>query len=174
MLGSLKQAGAGELVALAGGDADVVDAVEPVLRAMAKQVVRAGPVGNGSALKLVMNLLVGGLTELLAEAFVLAEAAGIDKAAIRETLLASVLASPFVGYKAPQLLERQFAPLFTTGLMLKDLNLILHLAQDEGVTLPATTAIRDVYARSARAGREEQDFSAVIEQLSAERPARDT
>lgn len=172
VLGSIRQAEAGELTILAGGDEGTIAAVEPTLLAFGTRVVRAGPVGNGSALKLVMNLLVGGLTELLAEAFTLADRAGVPKDVVRETLFASVLNSPFVGYKAPQLLDRQFSPLFTTRLLLKDLNLALHLATDLGIALPATVTIRDVYARSADAGRADQDFSAVIEQVATEPPPR--
>lgn len=165
VLGSLNQARTGALVALAGGDADVITEVEPVLRVLAKQVVRAGTVGEGSALKLIMNLLVGGITELLAESITRAERAGLARDVVRETLLGSVLASPFVGYKAPQLFDRQFAPLFTTQLMLKDLNLLLHFAADLGVALPATSVIRDVYVKAVAAGHGEEDFAAVREAL---------
>lgn len=163
VLGSLTQATTGALVALVAGDDDVVAEAEPVLRAFAKRIVRAGKVGQGSALKLVMNLLLGGLTELLAESIVLAERAGLSRDVVRDTLLDSVLASPFVGYKAPQLLERRYAPLFTTQLMLKDLNLALHLAAELGLTLPATTTIRDMYVKAASTDHAEQDFASVRE-----------
>jgi 3-hydroxyisobutyrate dehydrogenase-like beta-hydroxyacid dehydrogenase len=168
VLGSLGQAESGQLVALAAGDAEVVAAAEPILRVLAKQVVRAGGAGQGSALKLVMNLLVGGITELLAESIVLAEKAGVRAEVLRETLLGSVLGSPFLAYKAPQLLERKFAPLFSTRLLLKDLDLILHLARDVGAPLPVTKVIRDLYGRAVAAGYGDQDFAAVIEQLSTE------
>ena len=166
VLGSTPAAEQGALTILAGGDEAAIAGVEPVLRHLGSRVVRAGPTGHGSALKLVMNLLVGGLTELMAEAFVLAERAGVSTAAVRETLMSSVLASPFVGYKAPQLLDRQFAPLFTTRLMLKDLDLALRLADVAGARLPAAVAIRDAYAAAERAGRGDEDFSAVIEEVA--------
>jgi 3-hydroxyisobutyrate dehydrogenase-like beta-hydroxyacid dehydrogenase len=168
VLGSVGQATNGELVALAGGDEDDVARARPVLERFAKRVVRVGPVGSASALKLVMNLLVGGFAELLSEAIVLADGAGVPRDVFRETLMSSVLASPFVGYKAPQLLDQNFAPLFSTALLLKDLNLALHLADDANVSLPATRVIRDLYARSASAGRGGLDFSAVILQLLEE------
>jgi 3-hydroxyisobutyrate dehydrogenase-like beta-hydroxyacid dehydrogenase len=114
-----------------------------------------------------MNLLVGGMTELLAESFVLAERAGLSKDTIRRTLAGSVLNSAFVGYKGPQLLDRQFAPLFTTRLMLKDLDLALGLASEVGTMLPTTRTVRDLYARAANAGRADDDFSSVITELDA-------
>jgi 3-hydroxyisobutyrate dehydrogenase-like beta-hydroxyacid dehydrogenase len=168
VLGSLGQAESGQLVALAAGDDALVSAAEPILQVLAKQVVRAGATGQGSALKLVMNLLVGGITELLAESTLLGERAGLRKEVLRETLLGSVLGSPFVAYKAPQLLDRKFAPLFSAKLLLKDLDLILHLARDVGAPLPATKVIRDVYGRAVAAGHGDDDIAVVIEQVSAE------
>lgn len=169
VLGSVPAAEQGTLTVLAGGDASVVGEMEPILKVLGQRVIRAGGTGMGSALKLVMNLLVGGLTELMAESFVLADGAGLSKEVVRETLMTSVLHSPFVGYKAPQLLDRQFSPLFTTALMLKDLDLALHLAGDLGLRLPATRTIRDVYDHSAQHGRADQDFSAVIDQVAGAR-----
>ncbi|GAC1480148.1 MAG: NAD(P)-dependent oxidoreductase [Gemmatimonadaceae bacterium] len=165
VLGSVPAAQTGSLTVLAGGDAATVDEIEPILLRFGRQIVRTGAVGSGSALKLVMNVLVGGLTELMAEAFVLAERSGLAKDVVRDTLASSVLASPFVGYKAPQLLDRNFAPLFTTRLMLKDLDLALRLARDLGLVLPATQAVRTLYGASAEDGGDDQDFSAVIQQL---------
>jgi 3-hydroxyisobutyrate dehydrogenase len=163
VLGSKPAAEQGKLTVLAAGDAEAIDEVEPVLRSLGSTVVRVGAVGQGSTLKLCMNLLVGGLTELLAEAIVLAERAGLAPDVMRETLMASVLSSPFLAYKAPQLLERQFSPLFTTKLLLKDLDLALAVARDEGVPLPGTEAVREAYARAVGAGYADQDFAAVIE-----------
>ena len=165
VMGSITAAEQGTLTVLAGGDAGVVDAVEPVLRTFGRTVVRTGPTGSASALKVVMNLLVGGLTELLAEAIVLAERSGLPSAVVKDTLGASVLNSPFLGYKAPQLLERRFTPLFTTELMLKDLNLALDLARQAGLSLPSAQVIRDQYARAAANGRADDDFSSVISEI---------
>jgi 3-hydroxyisobutyrate dehydrogenase len=167
VLGSTPAAEQGTLTVLAGGEPSLVAEVEPVLRVFGQRVVRVGETGHASTLKLCMNLLVGGLTELLAESILLAERAGLAREVVREALFSSVLNSPFLRYKAPQLLDRQFAPLFTTKLLLKDLDLVLALARDESLELPATRSIRDTYADTAAAGRGEEDFSAVIEHLAA-------
>lgn len=165
VLGSTPAAAQGTLTVLAGGSEVATLAADPILRVFGSRVVRTGGVGSASALKLVMNVLVGGLTELLAEGVLLAERSGLPKDIVRDALFASVLNSPFLGYKAPQLLERKFSPLFTTGLMLKDLDLALSLAAEQGLELPGTAAVRDAYAATAAAGRRDEDFSAVIEQL---------
>lgn len=172
VLGSTPAAEQGTLTVLAGGSDVAALAADPILRIFGSRVVRTGGVGSASALKLVMNVLVGGLTELLAEGVLLAERSGLPKDVVRDALFASVLNSPFLGYKAPQLLDRKFSPLFTTGLMLKDLDLALSLASEQGLELPGTAAVRDAYAATAAAGRRDEDFSAVIEQLALGGAAR--
>jgi 3-hydroxyisobutyrate dehydrogenase-like beta-hydroxyacid dehydrogenase len=166
VLGSSPVAEQGKLTTLAGGEAAVVAEVEPVLRTFSATVVRAGATGQGSTVKLCMNMLVAGLTEVLAESIVLADRAGLAPSVLRETLAASVLSSPFLGYKAPQLFERRFAPLFTTRLLLKDLDLALTLARETGIVLPGTSAVRGMYARAAEAGHGDDDFAAVIDAVA--------
>ncbi len=168
VLGSVPAAERGTLTVLAGGSLEDVERARVVLGHLGETILHTGPVGSASALKLVMNLLIAGQTELMAEAFLLAERAGLGRELVAEALAGSVLASTFTGYKAPQLLERRFTPLFTTALLLKDIDLALELARQHALQLPGTRAARDAYAASASAGRRDEDFSAVI--ASLERP----
>jgi 3-hydroxyisobutyrate dehydrogenase len=170
VLGSVPAAEQGTLTILVGGAPADVERARVVLAHLGGNVVHTGETGSASALKLVMNLLIAGQTELMAEAFLLAERAGLSRETVRDALAGSVLASPFVGYKAPQLLERQFTPLFTTALLLKDLDLVLDLARTHDLSLPGVRAVRDAYGASAAAGRADDDFSAVIAALDR-RPA---
>ena len=121
-----------------------------------------------STLKLVMNLLVGGTIELLAESIAAAHRSGLPLELFRETLLSSVLASPFVGYKSPLLFERRYEPQFSTRLMLKDLDLMLASAADHGLELPATAIIREQFARAVAAGLGDDDAAAVREVMDGD------
>lgn len=165
VLGSVPSAEQGTLTILAGGASVDIDRAHPVLALFGRTVVRTGDAGSASALKLVMNLLIGGQTELMAEAFLLAERAGLDKDVVKDALTGSVLNSPFVGYTAPQLLDRTFSPLFTTALLLKDIDLALDLARAHDLALPGVRAVRDAYAASSAHGRTDEDYSAVIATL---------
>jgi 3-hydroxyisobutyrate dehydrogenase-like beta-hydroxyacid dehydrogenase len=169
VLGSVPAAQQGTLTVLVGGPPADVERARAVLAHFGRTIIHTGDVGSASALKLVMNLLIAGQTELMAEAFLLAERAGLSGRIVSDALSGSVLASPFVGYKAPQLLERQFTPLFTTALMLKDIDLALDLARSHGLALPGVRAARDAYGFSAAAGRRDDDFSAVIASLELPR-----
>jgi 3-hydroxyisobutyrate dehydrogenase-like beta-hydroxyacid dehydrogenase len=169
VLGSVPAAEQGTLTILVGGAPPDVERARTVLSHLGRTILHTGDVGSASALKLVMNVLIAGQTELMAEAFLLAERAGLSRQVVTEALTGSVLNSAFVGYKAPQLLDRQFTPLFTTGLLLKDLDLALELARTHGLSLPGVRAARDAYGESAVAGRRDDDFSAVIATLEQPR-----
>jgi 3-hydroxyisobutyrate dehydrogenase-like beta-hydroxyacid dehydrogenase len=165
VLGSVPAAEQGTLTIFVGGAPVDVDRARVVLAHLGGNVVHTGDTGSASALKLVMNLLIAGQTELMAEAFLLAERAGLSRETVSDALAGSVLASPFVGYKAPQLLERKFTPLFTTALLIKDLDLVLDLARAHELSLPGVRAVRDAYGVSSVSGRTDDDFSAVIAAL---------
>ena len=77
--GSVSTVEAGALTIMAGGDADLLDRVGPVLDALASRVIHVGGRGAGAATKLAVNDLVHGLNVALSEALVLAERAGVDR-----------------------------------------------------------------------------------------------
>jgi len=168
VMGSIGQATAGTLVAIVSGDTTAVADVSGMMLVMAKQIIRAGDIGQASTLKLVMNLLVGGTIELLAESITAAHRSGLPLELFRETLLSSVLASPFVGYKSPLLFERRYDPQFSTRLMLKDLDLMLASAAEHGLELPATAIIREQFARAVAAGLGDADAAAVREVMDGD------
>ena len=88
-------------------------------------------------MKLAVNTVIFGLNEALAEGLVLAEAAGIDRAAAYDVLAASAAGAPYVGYKRAAFLEPEATPVaFALDLAAKDLRLIGELADVVGLTLP--------------------------------------
>jgi 3-hydroxyisobutyrate dehydrogenase-like beta-hydroxyacid dehydrogenase len=74
--------GVGHLFVMCGGDPDVIDAVRPVLAAYSGDVVRFGDVGAGMTAKLIRNAVRYGFYAVIHEAMALAEAAGLDLAAM--------------------------------------------------------------------------------------------
>ena len=168
VMGSIGQAASGTLVAIVSGDPTAVADVSGMLLVMTKQIIPAGAIGQASTLKLVMNLLVGGTIELLAESIAAAQRSGLPLELFRETLLSSVLASPFVGYKSPLLFERRYEAQFSTRLMLKDLDLVLASAAEHGLALPATAIIREQFARAVAAGLGDDDAASVREVMDGD------
>jgi 3-hydroxyisobutyrate dehydrogenase-like beta-hydroxyacid dehydrogenase len=161
--GSTGVAEQGQLSIMIGGDAAVIDRVRDVLLAMGSRLTHVGPAGAGAALKLAVNV-VGGLTmQALAEALALAEAAGVTPETALDVLSNGALASPFLKFKASQLLQPLGPAAFTTAMMQKDFTLALQLARDVGVPLPATAAANKVVTIARAMGLGEHDFAAVAE-----------
>ena len=80
-------------------------------------------------MKLAINLVIGGLAQLMSEALVLGEAAGVSRAALLETMGDSAAGAPFVKYKTEPLLRDDYSATFTTALMEKDIDLVLDAAE---------------------------------------------
>jgi 3-hydroxyisobutyrate dehydrogenase-like beta-hydroxyacid dehydrogenase len=163
--GSTVLAEAGKLTILASGDKAVYDAADPYLAAIGETRYHVGGGEDARYLKLVLNMMVSTQVQILAEGLVLGEKAGLDWKGMLEVISNSVVGSPLVKYKAGPLGDRNYAPAFLLGLMVKDLDLALAAAAENGVELPTTKAVREFYLRAAGAGHAEKDFSAVTLEL---------
>lgn len=164
--GSVALAESGKLTLMVGGAAADVETARPVLDALGTTVFHLGPLGSGAAMKLAVNTAIFGLNGAVAEAIVLAEAAGIPRATAYDVLAASAAGAPFVGYKRASFVDPDGAPVgFALDLAAKDLRLIAELAEQVGVELPqATTNAAVVDAATGRLGGE-RDFAAVAVHL---------
>ena len=153
------------LTIVASGPEAVFAEAEPVLRAIGPKVLYVGEGESARVVKLVFQILVGGTAELLSEALLLGEEAGVDRAKLLEAIGASAVGSPFVAYKSPPLLAGDYSATFTTALMLKDVDLVLELAAERGVELPFATHLRALLEATAEAGHADEDFMALYLQL---------
>jgi 3-hydroxyisobutyrate dehydrogenase-like beta-hydroxyacid dehydrogenase len=162
--GSVPAATEGTLGIMAGGSAaDVAEAAE-VLRELGT-VDHVGPLGAGATLKLANNTISIGLTALVAEAFAIATASGVDERTALDVLEVG-FAAPLVKRIRPLVEARRFDPDFKLSLAIKDIDLALAQAAEVGVPAVASAAVRDVLADAERAGAGDQDFSAVVGHLA--------
>lgn len=167
--GSVSTAEAGALVIMAGGDQDDLAAVEPLLSAIAKQVIHVGPRGAGAACKLAVNGLVHGLNVALSEALVLAEKAGVDRHAAYEVFAAGAGGAPFVHYKREAYESPEQAVVaFTLDLVAKDLELITALGSRVGAPMAQANTDLDIVRAAIDAGMGDRDLSAVAVYLRGE------
>jgi 3-hydroxyisobutyrate dehydrogenase-like beta-hydroxyacid dehydrogenase len=151
----------GELVMMVGGAAETLKRVEPIFGAVAKRWFHLGPAGAGQTVKLAMNLLLALEVEALAEALALTTAGGVPGESLVEVMQSSMGRAPVLDVKAPLLLERKYPPSFPLRLMHKDMALALDLAKQLGVSLPAGSAAREVYAKILNSAREDVDYAAI-------------
>ncbi len=155
----------GTLTIVVSGPEHVAADLDPLLRAIGAKVLYVGEGERARVVKLAFQVLVAGTAELLGEALVLGEAAGVDRAKLLEAIGASAVGSPFVAYKSPPLLEDDYSATFTTALMQKDVDLVLELAEEYGITLPFARHVRMLLEATAAAGYADADFMALYAHL---------
>jgi 3-hydroxyisobutyrate dehydrogenase len=166
--GSVPVVERGELLIMAGGDAEALDRARPVLEALSSKIIHVGELGTGATMKLAVNALVHGLNVALSESLVLAERAGVDRTAAYEVFASGAAAAPFVLYKRAAFERPNETPVaFRLDLVGKDLDLILELARAVGAPMPQADTNRDVVRAALATGLADQDISAVAEYLRA-------
>jgi len=164
--GSKGPAEKGELAFLVGGaEADVATA-RPLLDVMGSGVSHMGPVGAGSAMKMVTNLLLGMGAVAFAEALVLGESLGIARETLLDKLLGGRMTPGFLAGKKAKFANGTYEVEFPLQWLHKDLQLVSTTAYETGVVLPAAHATKEVFGLARRAGLGEQDYSAVVEVLA--------
>lgn len=160
--GSVPSVERGELTILAGGSAADVERARPVLQHLAMRIFHLGPSGAGAVMKLAVNSVLEGFNQALSEGLVLAERAGIERAAAYEVFSASAIAAPFVNYKKAAFLDPDGTPVaFTLDLVAKDLDLVLGLARRVGVHMRQAATTREAAAEAIEAGWGGRDLSAM-------------
>lgn len=164
--GSVALVQSGQLTVLAGGDAAALERARPALSSFAARIVHLGGQGAGATMKLVVNSVVHGLNQAVAEALVLAEKAGVDRAAAYEVFTSSAVAAPFVQYKRQSYVDPDAAPVaFALDLVAKDLRLIAELADSVGARMPQLAANRAAVAEAVEQGLGGKDMSALAQLL---------
>jgi 3-hydroxyisobutyrate dehydrogenase-like beta-hydroxyacid dehydrogenase len=162
MTGSKIAAEAGSLIFMVGGDDTSLARLEPLFKAMGKQIFHMGETGKGQATKLVMNLQIAMIFEGFAEALTLGAKLGVDVEKLLPLIQASMVRSGVVEYKGPFILRRDFSPNFPLRLMLKDIRLALDAAKESRVRLPGLEAVEEVYDVAAEEGQGDLDYAATL------------
>jgi 3-hydroxyisobutyrate dehydrogenase-like beta-hydroxyacid dehydrogenase len=162
--GSTPAAAQGQLTLLVGGDQDIFHAAEPIFQAVAKQYFLLGGSGSGTAMKLVVNTLLGVGMQAIAEAVVLGETVGLNRERSLEVLSkTAVVALAHLG-KLARLAINDYTPQFPLSLMNKDFQLILKAAAQAHIPMPATEAAFQVNSEEL-AHHDKDDFSAVLRRM---------
>src|SRR5277367_742108 len=162
--GSTPAAEQGILTLLAGGNQELFDAAEPIFQAIAKQYFLLGGPGSGTAMKLVVNTLLGIGMQAIAEAVVLGEAVGLNRQRLLEVLSKTAVVAPAHVGKLARVSVNDYSPQFPLRLMNKDFQLILKAAAAAHVPMPVTEAALRVNSDEL-ARHDGDDFSAVLRRM---------
>ena len=154
----------GTLSIMVGGSDHAFEIAHEYFAKMGANVKLMGPSGAGTAMKLINQLLVGVNTVAAAEAFALANSAGVDIKVAADLLAVSWGGSTMVDRSAPITAARDFensaAPVRNLD---KDMGIIKQLASDEGLALDLAVQVQRMFAEMIAQGKNEHDIAAVLE-----------
>jgi len=162
--GSTPAAEEGILTLLVGCSREVFADAEPIFQAVAKRYFLLGGPGSGTAMKLVVNTLLGVGMQAIAEAVVLGEKTGLDRERLLEVLSQTAVIAPAHVGKLARVAINDYSPQFPLRLMHKDFQLILKAAAQEHLPMPVTEAAFRVNSDEL-AHHDEEDFSAVLRRM---------
>jgi len=151
----------------------------PILEAMGQLIVSAGPSGAGQAAKICNNMILGISMIAVAEAFQLAGKLGLSAETLHEIVSRSsgdcwVVKNnhPVPGLIPTSASNNDYRPGFSSGLMLKDLQLSQNAANYFGAYTPLGAKATELYNHFVQAGNRELDFGAIIQAIATKESQR--
>jgi 3-hydroxyisobutyrate dehydrogenase len=168
--GGVTGARAATLAVMVGGDAEVLERVRPVLRAIGPNIFHVGPVGAGNTVKAINNMMASVNSLAMMEGLVVGLKAGLDAMTIYEVVKASSGGSKALERIPANIVPRNFAPGFKVQLMNKDLETFNTIAKELHVPVSFANVAQRYQQAALAAGLGEQDTTSaftVIARLAA-------
>lgn len=162
--GNGKVVRAGGLTLVVSGPEETYLKVAPLLDHLGKGSTYVGEGELARLAKICHNVMLGVVTQNLAEITVLAEKGGIPRAAFLEFLNKSVMGSVFTTYKSPAFVHLDYTPTFTPVLLRKDFDLGFAAAHDLDVPMPVAAAAAAAVQGTVSSGRVDEDFAILLDQ----------
>lgn len=160
--GNAKVVEAGKLTLVVSGPSGAYKIALPYLEQLGTGVSYVGEGELARIVKICHNLLLGVVTQSLAEITLLAQKAGVQRSALLEFINSSVMGSLFSRYKTPAFVNLDFKPTFTPTLLRKDLDLGLEAGKALAVPMPLVQLTRDIVQQVIDEGDTERDFAVLL------------
>lgn len=155
-------AAAGGLSLACSGPMEAFDRMRPVLDVLGQSATYVGPGESARLVKIYHNLLLGAITEALAEILALASKSDMRRGDVMNFINGSVLGSTFIGYKTPSLVDLDFTPTFNCRGLLKDFDLGAAESTDKQVPMPVIERTRQALLEAIDAGLGDLDFASLL------------
>jgi 3-hydroxyisobutyrate dehydrogenase-like beta-hydroxyacid dehydrogenase len=163
--GTKKPAEDGTLIILAGGPREKVQELEPLLGAMGKKVVYCGNAGQGSMMKMFINLLLGLMMEGFAEVLNFGRLGGLNMEAMLDVVFSGPLNCGLFQVKAPNLQNNSYPTAFPLKHMTKDAKFVVDTAFNLGAPVPVGQTILHLFRTGVAQGWGDEDLSAIMKVL---------
>jgi 3-hydroxyisobutyrate dehydrogenase-like beta-hydroxyacid dehydrogenase len=161
--GNPKVVASGGLTVVSSGPKDAFQAASPYLELFGKGVTYVGAGDEARLVKICHNLMLGIVSQTMAETCALVGKAGVSRHDYLDFLNDSVMGSVFTRYKTPAYVNLDFKPTFTWPLLRKDFELGLQAARELDVPLPASALVHQIVVEGIGRGMGELDFAALVQ-----------
>ena len=160
-------AATGTLTLLVGAEPADLDAARPIFASLATRVLHFGGVGQGTAYKLMVNLMGAVQIASAAEGVALAERAGLELRLVADAVASGQAASPQVVRNVRRFVagDHGGAVNFTPALRLKDIDYALRLANKLGIECAFGQVANDLYKKLCDRGYGADNESRIIDIL---------
>ena len=152
----------GNLTLAVSGTREAFDAVHPYFAQLGKGVTYVGDDEVARLVKICHNMMLGVVTQAMAEITVLAERGGVKRSAWLEFMNNSVMGSTFSRYKTPAFVNLDFTPTFTPVLLRKDFELGMAAAYELDVPMPVSALCTQIVKSAIGAGYVDEDFAVLL------------
>ena len=151
----------GSLSFMVGGKQEIFDRCRDILADMGSSVTRCGEIGAGNTTKLANQIIVACNIQAVAEAFTLAQKAGVDPEVVYKAIRGGLAGSTVLDAKGPMMIAGNDKPGFKIDLHIKDLNNALDCAHTVGAPVPMTAAVQEILQWLHNNDCGENDHSAI-------------
>ena len=169
--GGPKTAEAGALSIFIGGKAEVLERARPLLQVLGRNLFHMGDNGAGQVTKSCNQVVQVVCIQGVAEALMLARANGVDAARVIDALMPGIAGSKVLDVYGRNMAARNFATDIEARLHHKDFGLVVEMAENQGVPMPATALVRGQLERLMEQGWGKMDTSILLRVLEEERKA---
>lgn len=152
---------AGTLSIMAGGTPEDFERAKGVFAAMGKTVTHCGPAGAGQLVKACNQIMVALVLEAISETLILAEKVGIGPEVLVPVLQGGIAHTRIMELRAAKMAAHTYQPGFKAAHHLKDLRIVLATAKEQGITLPVTTQVEQMFTKLIERGHGSLDNSSV-------------
>jgi 3-hydroxyisobutyrate dehydrogenase len=155
----------GTLAIMVGGREDVFNRCFPIFEAMGKTITYVGDNGMGQTVKLCNQILVTVTNMAVSEAVLFAQKAGLNADIMIEATKGGAAGSWQLENLGPKMNAEDFAPGFMIDLQQKDLRLVLEMARENNLPLPATAMVNQLFAGNQNRGEGGLGTQALIKSI---------
>ena len=165
--GGVEAATEATLTIMVGGKPDIFKRVLPVFEKIGKNINYIGDHGAGQVTKAANQIIVAMTIQAVAEAFIFAKKSGVDPAKVHQAIMGGYAQSRVLELHGKRMLDRNFQPGGKVRSHRKDIEIALSVAREQGICLPGTAMISQLFNALAARGGLDWDHSSVVKALES-------